>query len=445
MSREGGFGGVGGGAATIAAMSQMYQTQLPNGLHVVAEAIPGVQSLAMTLLSPAGIASQPADRLGVAPVLAEMLYRGAGDLDARQHSDALDLLGVQRSVGPATRYFRLGATMIGQRRAEALPLLLDTFRRPQLRDESLGPSVELSIQGIDALADEPQRRAMLELRHRHYPEPLGRSPLGQREHLEALTAQDVREYWRRRFVADGSILAFAGQFEWEALLAQVTELLGDWSGRAEPAVAEDAGDTAGGGNGAGGGHHLAAESSQVHIALAYPGPAETHPDRILQQAAAAVLSGGMSGRLFTEVREKRGLVYAVSASYHGQKDRGDVLAYAGTTTPRAQETLDVLVHELRRLGEGADASEFDRAVVGMKSGLVMQGESTSARAASIANDVHLYGRPLGLEDAAAEIESLTLDRLNAYLAEHPPGEMTVVTLGPEALRLPESEARASAG
>ncbi len=250
-------------------MSHMYQTQLPNGLTVVGEAIPGVQSLAMTLLTPAGIASQPADRQGVAPVLAEMLYRGAGDRDARQHSDALDLLGVQRSVSPSTRFFRIGATMISQKCAEALPLLLDMVRRPQLRDDSLAPSVDLSIQSIDALADEPQRRAMLELRQRHYPDPLGRSPLGMREHLEALTLADVRDFWSRRFVADGSILAFAGQFDWDALVTQVTDLLGDWTGQADPAGSTDDGD--------GGTHHLPADSAQVHIALAYPRPPRSTP------------------------------------------------------------------------------------------------------------------------------------------------------------------------
>ena len=417
-------------------MSQIHQTTLPNGLTVVAEAIPGVGSLAMTLLVPAGIASQPADRQGVAPVLAEMMYRGAGELDARQHSDALDHLGVQRSVSPATRFLRLGATMIGSQREAALPLLLDMVRRPQLRDESLAPSVDLSIQGIDALADEPQRRAMLELRQRHYPDPLGRNPLGIRGHLEALTQADVRDFRASRFAADGSILAFAGRFEWDELLAQVNELLGDWSGRAAPAASDAAGP--------GGTHHLPAESAQVHIALAYPAPAEPDPDRILQQAAAAVLSGGMSGRLFTEVREKRGLVYAVSASYAGQIDRGDMMAYAGTTTPRAQETLDVLIHELRRLSDGATPSEFERAVVGMKSGLVMQGESTSARAASIASDVHLYGHPRSLADHAAEVDTLALDRLNDYLAAHPPGAMTVVMLGPEPLKVPEFTASSAA-
>ncbi|MEM9914704.1 MAG: pitrilysin family protein [Planctomycetota bacterium] len=409
-------------------MSDLVQTQLPNGLTVVAEPIPGASSLAMTLLIPAGLASQPADRQGVAPLLAEMVCRGAGGKTAREHSDALDTLGVQRSTDAQTRFSRLGATMIGSKMKEALPLLFDMVRSPTLADESLGPSVDLALQSIDGLADEPQRRAMLELRSRHYPDPVGRSPLGIREHLEAITAEAVRKFWFERFVAGGSILGFAGSFDEDELLATVTELLGDWGGSADPAE--------GHGDGPGGTHHLTAESTQVHIALAYPSVAETHESRVLQQAATAVLSGGMSGRLFTEVREKRGLVYSVYASYAGQKDRGDVLAYAGTTVPRAQETLDVLTAELRRLSEGINESEFQRAIVGMKSSLVMQGESTSARAASIASDVYVFGQPRSLEQAAAEVDAVTLKQLNAYVAQHPPGDMTLVTLGPEPLKAP---------
>ncbi|MEM6854119.1 MAG: insulinase family protein, partial [Planctomycetota bacterium] len=102
-------------------MSDIVQTQLPNGLTVVAEPIPGASSLAMTLLIPAGLASQPADQQGVAPLLAEMVCRGAGGKTAREHSDALDTLGVQRSTDAQTRFFRLGTTMIGSKMKEALP------------------------------------------------------------------------------------------------------------------------------------------------------------------------------------------------------------------------------------------------------------------------------------------------------------------------------------
>ncbi len=408
-------------------MPEIHQTTLPNGLRVVAEPMPGVQSLAMTLLTPAGLASQPIDKQGVAPILAEMVCRGAGGRTSREHVDALDTLGVQRSTDAQTRFFRLGATMIGSKIEAALPLLTDMLRAPTLDDKELAPSVDLAMQALDALDDEPQRRAMLELRHRHYPDPVGRSPLGIREHLDALTIDDVRKFWYERCVAGGSILGFAGSFDWDRLLAQVTDLLGDWGGSADPA--------AGTGKGVGGYHHLTAESTQVHIGLAYPAVAETDPRAVLQQAATAVLSGGMSGRLFTEVREKRGLVYSVYASYAGQKDRGEVLAYAGTTAPRARETLEVLTAELSRLSEGIDESEFGRAIVGMKSRLVMQGESSSARAAAIATDVYLFGHPRTLESYAAEVDAVTLDQLNAFIAEHRPGEMTIVTIGPEALRV----------
>ena len=291
-----------------------------------------------------------------------------------------------------------------------------------------GPSVDLQLQSLESLADEPQRRVMLNLRRRHYPDPIGRAPLGVKEHLEALRLADVRQLWEDRFKPDGSIIAFAGAFDWDHLVERVGSLLGEWEGSAEPAVAE--------GEGEGGASHESAETTQVHIALAYPTVAEVDDDSVVQAAAAAVLSGGMSGRLFTEVREKRGLVYAVSASYAGQKDRGDIMAYAGTTAPRAQETLDVLTAELRRLSDGVTRDEFDRAIVGMKSRLVMQGESTSARASAIATDQYLYGRPKSLAEHAAEVDAVTLDRVNGFIADRRPSRMTVTTLGPEPLQTP---------
>ena len=412
-------------------MSEILQTRLDNGLTILGEPAGegrGIKSLAMTLLVPAGVASQPEDRQGVAPVLAEMVNRGAGGRSAREHSEALDTLGIMRSAEAQTRFFRLGATMIGEHLDAALPLVLDMARSPNLEEAALGPSVDLQLQSLESLADEPQRRVMLNLRERHYPQPLGRSPLGVKEHLEALRLGDVRQFWQDRFKPSSSIIAFAGAFNWAHLVERINELLGEWQGDAEPAVAE--------GEGEGGASHESAETTQVHIALAYPTVPETDPDSVTQQAAAAALSGGMSGRLFTEVREKRGLVYAVSASYAGQKDRGDILAYAGTTAPRAQETLDVLTAELRRLSDGVTQDEFDRAIVGMKSRLVMQGESTSARAAAIATDQYLYGRPKTLDEHAAEVDAVTLDRVNSFVADHRPKRMTVTTLGPEPLQVP---------
>ena len=408
------------------AMGQIHRHDLDNGLVLVAEAVPGAQSLAMSLMTPAGVAAEPADRLGVAALLAEMLCRGAGELDAKAHSDALDQLGVQRGTSVETTHLRLGATMIGSKLAEALPLLTDMIRRPVLGADTLEPSRDLALQALDALEDEPQQKVFMELRQRHFPAPFGRSPLGCRAHLEQITLDQVSHYWRSALTPGGSILGFAGCFDWAQLKDQIGQLLGDWHGRSsDPTPREPAARSY---------KHHEADTVQVHIGLAYDAVPEPDDRSMLQRAAAAVLSGGMSGRLFTQVRERHGLCYAIHAIYGSNKHLGAMLSYAGTTAPRAQQTLDILIAELRRLSQGVDADEFQRALVGMKSALVMQGESTSARAGAISVDQYIYGRPRSLDERIDQVNAVTLAQLNAFVRDHPPGEMTVVTIGPEPLK-----------
>jgi len=316
--------------------------------------------------------------------------------------------------------------MIGRHVPEALALLLDMVRRPRLPASALDPSRDLALQALESLEDEPQQKVFLHLRQQQYPDPFGRSALGQKPHIASIMLQDVQEHWARSFVPGGAILAFAGRIEWPRLRAQVHELLGDWAGQgSEPS------ETAAPPRGY---LHVQADSTQVHIGVAYDAIADPDPRSILQRTAITVLAGGMSGRLGTEVREKRGLCYSVYATYAGERDRGNVLGYAGTTTARAQETLDVLVAELGRIAEGVEPEEFQRARVGMKSGLVMQGESTGARAAAIAADQYVYGHPRTLEDLERLVDSVTLQDLNQFLRLNPPGAMTVVTVGPKALR-----------
>lgn len=408
-------------------MTPIYSHRFENGLWLLAEPVPGAQSLAMSFLTPAGLASEPAGQQGVGPLLAEMICRGAGDLDAKAHSDALDQLGVQRGTSVETHHLHLGASMIGTKINEAAPLLLDMIRRPMLAESALEPSRDLALQSLASLDDEPQHKVFIELRQRHYPPPFNRSPLGIKEDLQKATLAQVREHWRRRFTPGGSILGFAGCFEWEALRDLIGRHLGDWTGSVDEPAPQGSPER--------GYMHETAQTQQVHIGLAFDAVPETDPRSILQRAATAVLSGGMSGRLFTEVREKRGLCYSVYASYAGQKQRGTVLSYAGTTVPRAQETLDVLTAELRRLSQGVQPDEFQRAIVGMKSRLVMQGESTGARAHAIAGDQYLFGRPRSLDELARRVDSITLEGLNEFVRAHPPGPMTVVTIGPAPLAI----------
>lgn len=406
-------------------MSEIHVHTYSNGLILLAEPMIGVQSLAMSMMLPAGCASEPADQLGVSSVLSEMLFRGAGELDSRQHSDALDLLGIHRTTEIQTHHMRLGATMLADRLKPAAALLLDTILRPTLPAEEFEPCQDLAVQAIDGLEDEPQQKVMIELKSRHLPDPFGRSNLGQKVHLQSLNIDKVRYFWQNRFVPTGSILSFAGKLEWEPLRDLIGKLTEKWSGKAPEAV-ELAPPVRGS-------LHIHQPSAQQHIGLAYDAVPETHPESMTQRIASGILAGGMSGRLFTEVREKRGLCYAVYAAYAAGRDRGMMIAYSGTTNERAAQTLEVLIHELRKLADGVAPDEFERALIGLKSRLVMQGESTSARAGAIGTDQYIFGHPRGLQELEAEIDSVDISRLNRFLRENPPGPFTLLTVGPEPL------------
>jgi predicted Zn-dependent peptidase len=183
-------------------------------------------------------------------------------------------------------------------------------------------------------------------------------------------------------------------------------------------------------------HHEQQKSEQTHIGIAYPSVPETDKDYYTVRLAIEILSGGMSGRLFTEVREKRGLCYSVWAGYSSLKGSGSILGYAGTSNDRAQATLDCVFAELHRLREGVTKAELERAKTGLKASTIMQGESTSARAGAIAHDYFMRGRIRTLEEIKDAIDAVTVDKVNDYLKKHEPGPFTIVTVGPKELKLP---------
>jgi predicted Zn-dependent peptidase len=266
---------------------------------------------------------------------------------------------------------------------------------------------------------------MLRLRERHLAPPFNRHGYGDRRVLETAKAEELRCAWSERCVSDGSVLAVAGAVDPAALIDQLNTLLAGFPrGFREPA-ARDAPER--------GYLHITQDTTQVHVALAYDGPREADEQSMLERLAVAVLGGSTSGRLFTEVRQKRSLCYSVGASYRGRRDDGLVTLYAGTTPQRAQETLEVCLGEIHRLSEGIELGEFQRAARGLKSRLIMQGESTPARAAALAADCHRLGRARTLDELAESIDAIRLDQLNAYLAGRTFGEFTAVSIGPEAL------------
>jgi predicted Zn-dependent peptidase len=322
-------------------------------------------------------------------------------------------------------HLRFWGATLARNLPAALEIYADILRRPHLPEQELEPVKALALQDLSGLEDEPRQKVMIELRRRLYPPPLGRDRRGTPEGIEALTIRDVRAQHKRLFQARGCILSVAGNIDWPALKDQVGRLFGDWPAGDEPTIqlGRPPEPTA----------HLEKETTQTQIAVAYPSVPFGHPEYYEAQAAVYVLSGGMSSRLFTEVREKRGLCYAVGASYSTLKDRGSVLCYAGTTNDRAQETFDVLLAELQRLGDGIEPEEVERVQAGLKSSLVMQEESTSARAGAMASDWYYLGRVRTLDEIQAAVNGLTPQGIVEHVRRFPPRDYTIVTLGPKPL------------
>ncbi len=408
---------------------QVYQHTLPNGMVLLAERMDHVRSVAINFLVPAGAAYDPVGKLGTATILADLITRGAGDRDSRQLTLALDNLGLDRDESVGALNMRFWGSTLSRNLAPSLDLFADILLRPHLPAEELEPVQALAVQDIQSLEDAPQQKVMVELRKRYYPAPLNRDRRGSVEDIEGLHIDDIQRHYQRMFRPTGTILSVAGNVEWEPLKAQVERLFGDWPGSEAPGVVPEPHTPQS--------EHLSKDTQQTQVALAFPSVPFGHPDYFAARGAATVLSGGMSSRLFTEVREKRGLCYSVYAFHETFKDRGTMLAYAGTRSERAQETLDVTVGELRRLKDGISDDEIDRVKAGLKSSLIMQEESTSARAGAIATDWYYLGRVRSFDEIQATIDGLTPVAILGYLERYPVANLTLVTLGPNPLTMPE--------
>lgn len=410
-------------------MSDRYfQLAFPNGLTLLGERMPGVQSAAMTLLVPAGSATDPVDRTGAATVLSDLVLRGAGSRDSKQLTDHLDKLGLQRSSSVGVHHTRFGCAALSSNVMQGLATYADIVRRPHLPEPGFDAARDLALQSLAGLEDEPRQKLLIKLREWHLPTPYGRSSMGQKDHLEMLTLDLCKADHSRRYHADGAIMAVAGNIEFSALQDEVGKYFGEWNGAHETPVEvlPPPGNF----------HHEHQQSEQTHIGIAWPSIPETDDDYYTLRLALEVLSGGMSGRLFTEVREKRALCYSVWAGYTSLRGQGSVLGYAGTSNERAQATLDCFVSELHRLTEGVTSAELERAKTGLKASTIMAGESSSGRAGAIAHDYFIRGRIRTLEEIKAAIDGVTLDRVNHYLKTHEAGPFTIVTVGPKELNLP---------
>jgi predicted Zn-dependent peptidase len=367
-----------------------HQHRFENGLTLLAEPMPWLRSASFSILLPAGNQYDPANRLGLASCCCDMIQRGSGERDSRRFIEDLELLGVDYGFSVTVYHTSMGGTVPAQNIGDALAIFADVVRNPWLPEDQLEDARLVCYQEIRGIEDDLAQKALVALRLKHYGRPLGYNSSGTEEGVAAIQIDDVRRFCLSNYRPDETIIAVAGKFDWSELRDRVGELFGGIPrGETEPVI---------GLPGEHGTLHIPYESNQTHICLAYPSVTYGDPEYFRARGAIGVMSDGMSSRLFHEVREKRGLCYTVFATLHSLLDRGSVMCYAGTGAERAQETLDVILREFRRLSEGVSADELSRLKVQIRSHLIMQQESSRSRASSIAGDWFYLGRVRPLDE-----------------------------------------------
>ena len=396
---------------------------LRNGMVLLGEPMEAVESVAFGFMLPAGAARLPDGCCGASSVIVDWIFRGAGDKDSRQLSDAIDGLGLVRGRSVGSSHIAIGAALEAGNLAEALDLHADIILKPSLKDDQFELARQLAIDEVLSLDDDPRHKVMLKLREQFYPSPLGRNTIGDIAELKALTTRISGQIIKDKFNLSQTIFSVAGKYDFDAVCQQIERLF-----ESEPQKGDESVTL---GPSQGKYTHIDNDGAQVHIGLMTETIKPTDEDYYNARIAISVLSGGMSARLFTEVREKRGLCYAIGARYHGLKEAAGIMCYAGTTPDKAQDTLDCVIGEFNRLIEGVTEDEIARAKVGLKSSLILQSESSSSRAGAIGGDYYILGRIRSLDEIKDKIEATSVDSVLAFLRANPFREFTVVTIGPK--------------
>lgn len=406
----------------------LFSATLDNGLTLLGEHLPGLESAAVAFHAPAGAIHDGPGRCGLAALAGEMSLRGAGERTSREVVEAFETAGVQWSQAVSTSHASFSGAMVARQIPAALPIYADILRRPLLPEEEFENARQMILQNLAGTEDDPAHRTLLALRQLHYPSPWGMPSEGVSADVERLVPDDVRRFLSTHMRPDGAIVAIAGRIEWDDFVARIDRLLGDWSPAAAAPVI--------GGSRGPGVRHVPHDSQQTHVALGWSVPPYRCDESYEATAALAILGGGSSSRLFTEVRERRGLCYSVSAGYQTHRDFAMAVCYAGTTAARAQETLDVMRAEIDRLPGTIGADEVERVKARAKSGLVMQQESSAARAGAIARQWYHLGCVRTLAEELARYDRLSVASIERWLADQPPRDLSVVSLGREPLEVP---------
>ena len=381
-------------------------TRLPSGLTVVTDAMPHLQSASLGVWVGAGSRDESPDEHGISHFLEHMAFKGTKKRTARQIAEEIEAVGGDLNAATSVESTAYYARVLRADVPLALDVLSDILTNPTFEPEELAREKNVIVQEIGAVEDTPDDLIFEYLQGITFPDQaIGRSILGTPETVRSIDARRLRSYLGRNYRAPDMVIAAAGAVDHQAIVADVEQRFASFNG---PEGAPPQGSKF-----VGGARIESRDLEQVHVAFALEGVPQRDPSIYSLQVFTNILGGGMSSRLFQEVREIRGLCYAVYAFHAAYTDTGMLGVYAGTDASDLPELMRVVVDEIGNAAETINEREIARSKAQMKAGLLMALESSGARAEQLARQMLIYGRPIPLEEIVGKIEAVTVESARA--------------------------------
>ena len=404
--------------------------EFPGGLRVFSEPLKEATSVSLGVWIRAGSRDEQEEVAGITHLMEHMLFKGTPSMDALGIAEAFESIGAQDNAATGEEYTVLYARFLPEHLPRALDLMAEMVTRPTFAD--LEREREVIVEEIKMYEDRPDQMADEYLSGLiFHGDPLGRPIIGSAETVRGVDHDTLKSFHGSTYTAPNVFVVAAGKLERDELERMVEEKLGGLAG-GEP-FARNARPTAPESRF----YYKFKDTEQYHVAMGSIGVPASSEDRFAMSALSNVFGGGMSSRLFQEVREKRGLAYAVYAYHHGYSDAGAVKMYVGSTTGNVQEAVEVIAEQLDRMREEpVTEEELERTKQQLKSSTILALESTAARMTRIGRSVITGAELLTPEEISARIDAVTAEDIRRLANEHLKLEnMHLSAIGPKELDL----------
>ncbi len=400
-------------------------SKLDNGVTIATDTMAHVESAALGIWVGAGARSETAAEHGISHLLEHMAFKGTGSRSAQAIAEEIEAVGGEMNAATSVENTAYYVRLLGEDVGLGLDILADILTDSTLDPEELEREQHVIVQELGAAHDTPEDRVFDLLQEAAFPDqPIGRPILGTEETVRGFTPSAIRSYLDTHYRGPAVVVSAAGAVDHGRLVDLCGRALGGF-----PAAAGPRPEAA---RYQGGERLEARDLNETQIVLGFEGRSYRSDDYYALQVLSSVLGGGMSSRLFQEIREKRGLCYSIYSFHWGYADTGLFGVHAATGEEDVADLMPLIVDELLRAGRDLGDAEVRRAKAQMRAGLLMARESVAARAGQTARQILTHGRPLTPAEISARLDAVTVADVRRVAEAVLAGPSTLAAVGSEA-------------